>query len=120
MPAPSVPLLKLHRALTLINAEAGRPVPPAPDWAMRALDRAYGEQPTLLQAQVDRAIGAAAAYAADGADALAASPSPAAAAVLADALAQDLLAIERVIGVQTGPVALGVDGSAPHSAQLPS
>ena len=69
---------------------------------------------------MDRAIGAAAAYAADGVDALAVSPSPAAAAVLADALARDLLAIERVIGVQAGLVALGVDGSAPHSAQLPS
>ena len=120
MPAPSARLLKLHDALALVHAEAGRPAPPAPAWEPVALDWAYGERPTLLQARVDRAISAASSAAANGVDALAASPSLPAAAVLADALARDLQAIARDIGVQAGPVALGVDGSAPHSAQLPS
>lgn len=99
MSPPSQRLLKLHRALQLVSAQAGRPAPAPPAWGPVALDWAYGERPTLLQADVDRAIGRAAAASAAGIEALASAPSRSAAAVLADALGRSLADIERRIGV---------------------
>ena len=99
MTSPSQRLLKLHRALGLVSAQAGRPSPAPPAWGPVALDWAYGEQPTLVQAGVDLAIGRTAAASAAAIDALARSPSRPAAAVLADALGSSLTEIERRIGV---------------------
>lgn len=99
MTSPSQRLLKLHRALGLVSAQAGRPAPALPAWGPVALDWAYGERPTLVQADVDLAIGRAAAASAVGIEALVRAPSPPAAAVLADTLRESLADIERRIGV---------------------
>lgn len=97
----SVRLTRLHRVLGLVCAQAGEPAPPEAMWRPGAVDWAYGEAATILQARFDDASAQASAIAAAGVEALLRGPSQAAAAELARAVAEAIDALEALLEIPT-------------------